>query len=237
MAGLEVDALTFGYEGLPMAFSLAVEAGECLAVIGPSGAGKSTLLALIGGFETPTGGCVRVDGRDVTGLKPAERPMTTLFQDHNLFAHLDVAANVGLGLHPGLRLTGHDRAKVAAVLNEVGLAGLERRRPAELSGGQRQRAALARALVRHRPVLLLDEPFTALGPALRREMLDLVTRLRRRLRLTVVLVTHDPEEARTAARRTAFLHDGRVAAVGETAALLDDPPLPVLRHYLGNPQP
>ena len=216
-----------------MSFTLHADAGECLAVIGPSGAGKSTLIALIAGFERPLAGRVLIGGRDVTGLVPAERPVTTLFQEHNLFSHLDVDANVGLGIHPGLRLAAADRTRVARALADVGLAGLGRRLPGQLSGGERQRAALARSLVRNRPVLLLDEPFAALGPALRSEMLDLVDRLRRRASLTVIMVSHLPEDARRIADRVAFVHAGRVLAVGPTAALLDRPLLPELAAYLG----
>src|SRR5690606_39695248 len=109
---LEVEVLRFRYEDMEMFFTLRAESGEMLAIIGPSGAGKSTLLSLIAGFDRPESGRVRIDGRDVTNLPPAERPVTTLFQDHNLFAHLDVAANVGLGIHPGLRLTAADRKRV-----------------------------------------------------------------------------------------------------------------------------
>src|SRR5262249_51735110 len=159
--------------------------GECLAIIGPSGAGKTTLLSLLAGFEHAEGGLILIEGRDVTRLGPAERPVSMVFQEHNLFAHLTVAANVGLGIHPGLRLAADDRARVSAALAQVGLAGMESRLPSQLSGGERQRVALARTLVRNRPVLLLDEPFVALGPALRRDMLDLVNALRAARGLTV----------------------------------------------------
>jgi len=233
VATLDVQAVTFRYEDMAMRFDLRAASGQALAVIGPSGAGKSTLLHLIAGFETPASGRVLIDGVDVTALPPARRPLTMLFQDHNLFAHLDIAANVGLGINPGLRLGPAERARVAEALAEVGLEGLGRRLPGQLSGGERQRAALARALVRRRPILLLDEPFAALGPALRREMLDLVDRLRRAAVLTVVMVSHQPEDARRIAQRTAFVADGRVLIEGPTADLLDDPPIPELAAYLG----
>lgn len=233
MSTVELDAVAFRYQDMAMSFTLRAPAGEALAVLGPSGAGKTTLLNLIAGFETAASGRILIGGMDVTGLPPARRPLTMLFQDHNLFAHLDIAANVGLGIDPGLRLDAEARARVAGALAEVGLAGLERRLPGQLSGGERQRAALARALVRRRPVLLLDEPFAALGPALRREMLDLVDRLRRQAGLTIVMVSHQPEDARRIAQRTAFVQDGRVLVEGPTAALLDAPPVPELAAYLG----
>jgi thiamine transport system ATP-binding protein len=231
-AFLEIEGLAFTYEELVMHFDLAVEAGECVGVVGPSGAGKSTLLSLIGGFETPLGGTIKVDGKDITALPPAERPVTSLFQDFNLFPHLSVADNVGLGRNPGLRLNADDRTQVAWALDEVGLAGFEARLPGQLSGGERQRVALARSLIRHRPLLLLDEPFAALGPALRAEMLELVDRLRRAQGMTVLLVTHDPNEAAKIAARTAFVSEGRVVMFGPTSEVLTSP-LPAVRDYLG----
>ena len=232
MAFLEIRDLSFRYEDMVMHFQLTVEAGECVAVIGPSGAGKSTLLSLIGGFETPVGGLLMVEGNEISDLAPADRPVTTLFQDHNLFAHLSVAANVGLGLHPGLRLTEDDRRQVAAALEQVGLTGFEERLPGQLSGGERQRVAIARSLIRHRPILLLDEPFAALGPALRNEMLDLVNALRRAQGMTVLMVTHDPNDARRIAEHTAFVADGAVVLVGATAQVMAAD-LPIIRAYLG----
>lgn len=233
MARVELDAVAFRYEDMHMRFDLQVEDGECLAVIGPSGAGKSTLLALIAGFEHAASGSIRIGEQDVTRLHPSVRPVTMLFQDHNLFAHLDVAANVGLGIHPGLKLTAADRGRVDAALEQVGLAGLAERLPSQLSGGERQRVALARSLVRDRPVLLLDEPFAALGPALRREMLDLVRALQAARKLTVLLVSHQPEDALYAATRTAFVYGGRVLQVGATRDLLDGAAGVELRAYLG----
>ena len=231
--GLELRGLRFAYRDWSMACDLAVARGAFAALIGASGAGKSTLLALAAGFETPAAGTVLVNGRDVTGLAPAERRIATLFQEHNLFPHLDAWRNVALGADPGLRLPADRRAEVADALARVGLEGKERRLPKALSGGERQRVAIARALVMRRPLLLLDEPFAALGPALRRDMLDLVDRLRRDAGMTVLMVSHDPADARRVADTTAFLHEGRVLASGPTAALLDDPDVPELRDYLG----
>jgi thiamine transport system ATP-binding protein len=229
---LEIEGLAFTYEDLIMRFDLAVEAGECVGIVGPSGAGKSTLLSLIGGFEKPLGGTIRVDGTDITHLPPADRPVTTLFQDFNLFPHLTVAQNIALGRHPGLKLDAADREQVAWALHEVGLDGFEARLPGQLSGGERQRVALARSLIRHRPLLLLDEPFAALGPALRAEMLELTDTLRRVQGLTVLLVTHDPNEAARIATRTAFIADGNVVLFDRTDAVLGSE-RPEIRGYLG----
>ncbi len=231
---IELDAVEFRYEDMPMLFSLLVPDGAFLALIGPSGAGKTTLLNLIAGFDRPLSGQVRLFGMPMRETPPAERPVTMLFQEHNLFAHLDAAANVGLGIDPGLRLTAGDRERVAAALAEVGLAGFESRRPAQLSGGERQRVALARCLVRDRPILLLDEPFAALGPRMRHDMLELVERLRRAHGLTVVMVTHSPADARRGADLTAFVLAGEVRRVGPTAALLTGRDDPALAVYLGD---
>jgi thiamine transport system ATP-binding protein len=230
---LEIEDLTFTYEDLMMRFDLAVEAGECVGIVGPSGAGKSTLLSLIGGFEKPLGGTIRVAGADITRLPPAERPVTTLFQDFNLFPHLSVAQNVGLGRNPGLKLDAADQEQVAWALRQVGLEGFEARLPGQLSGGERQRVALARSLIRHRPLLLLDEPFAALGPALRIEMLELTDLLRKAQGLTVLLVTHDPNEAARIATRTAFIAAGKVVTLGPTREVLSSD-RPEIREYLGS---
>jgi thiamine transport system ATP-binding protein len=230
---LELAEVTFRYEALLMRFDLRVARGECVAVIGPSGAGKSTLLALIAGFEAPVSGRIRIAGSDVTGLPPARRPVTSLFQEHNLFPHLSAAENVGLGIDPGLRLDAAARARVSAALDHVGLAGFEARLPGQLSGGERQRVALARSLVRNRPLLLLDEPFAAMGPAQRREMLDLVNALARDLGFTLLFVSHQPEDARHAASRVLFVEDGRILCDGPTGTIFTPPLAAPLAAYLG----
>jgi thiamine transport system ATP-binding protein len=229
---IEISDLAFTYEDMEMRFDLAVERGEVMAIIGPSGAGKSTLLALIGGFETALAGRIAIDGADITDLAPDARPVTTLFQDHNLFAHLNVVQNVGLGLHPGLRLDAAERKEVAWALAEVGLTGFEDRLPGQLSGGERQRVAIARCILRKRPVLMLDEAFAALGPALRREMLQRVLSLKVREGLTVLMVTHDPADAAFSADRTAFIAAGKVVMSGPTGEVLASQH-PAIRDYLG----
>lgn len=210
----------------------ALKKGERLALIGPSGAGKSTLLDAIAGFLAPARGRILWEGNDITPLPPAARPMTILFQDHNLLPHLDVFDNVAIGLDPGLRLDKARKDKVMAVLHRVGLSGLEHRLPADLSGGQRSRVALARALARQRPLMLLDEPFAALGPALRAEMLDLVADTASESGATVLLVTHQPEDARRFATSASLVADGRAHPPQPTEAFFSSPP-PKLAEYLG----
>lgn len=215
---------------------LSVARGARVAVIGPSGAGKSTLLNVIAGFQGVESGRIVLDGREVTDAPPGARPLSILFQDNNLFPHLSVAQNVGLGLRPNLRLTGAERERVAQALDRVGLRGLEGRKPGQLSGGQQSRAALARILVQDRPLVLLDEPFAALGPALKAEMLDLLQEVLDETGATLILVTHDPQDARRIAPQTILVADGTAAGPMATQDLFADPP-PALRDYLGGRNP
>ncbi len=202
------------------------------AVMGPSGGGKSTLLATIAGFFAPTEGRVLWDGRDLTPLPPAKRPISILFQDNNLFPHLTVTQNLGLGLDPKLRLDGDQRRRIAEVLERVGLGGMADRKPAALSGGQQSRAALARVLLMDRPLVLLDEPFAALGPGLRAEMLDLAQQMLAGQGRTLLMVSHAPEDAARIASHIVMVDDNVALPPEPTAALLDNPP-PALRAYLG----
>lgn len=202
------------------------------ALIGPSGAGKSTLLSVIAGFFAPTRGRISWNGDDMAGVAPGARPVSMLFQDNNLFPHLTAAQNVGLGLRPDLRLSSAQKAATEAALAQVGLAGFGNRKPGALSGGQQSRVALARVLVADRPLVLLDEPFSALGPALKDEMLDLVKEKLHATGKTVIMVTHDPADARRLADFAALVADGVVSAPVATAELLDNPP-PALAAYLG----
>ena len=150
---VRLDKVSFSYGEASLAFDVAFAAAEITAIMGPSGSGKSTLLNLVAGFETPESGRVLIGGADVGAAPPAARPVSMVFQENNLFAHLSVEQNVGLGRSPSLRLTEADRADIAGALARTGLAGKEKRLPRELSGGERQRVALARVLVRDRPVL------------------------------------------------------------------------------------
>jgi thiamine transport system ATP-binding protein len=208
----------------------ALPAGARAAVIGPSGSGKSTLLSVIAGFLAPDAGRVLWEGRDLTPLPPGARPVSVIFQDQNLFAHLTVAQNVGLGLKPSLRLTAEELGRVEEALARVGLTGLGARRPAELSGGQQSRVALARMLLMGRPLVLLDEPFAALGPALKDGMLDLVAELADETGATLLMVTHVPQDARRIATHAIFVEAGRVAAPVPVAAFFADPPAAFARY-------
>ena len=218
------------------AFSLeadfSVQTARKVAVIGPSGAGKSTILGALGGFIPLAAGRVYWNGQEITDTKPGKRPISMLFQDNNLFPHLSVSQNVSLGVRGNLRLSAEDTSRVAAAIKRVGLETMNERRPGALSGGQQSRAALARVLVQDRSLILLDEPFAALGPALRNEMLDLVCDLATETNATLMMVTHAPEDVARIADDVIFVEGGRAQAPAPAADLMANPP-PALRAYLG----
>ncbi|ESY79650.1 thiamine ABC transporter ATP-binding protein [Mesorhizobium sp. LNHC220B00] len=230
---VRLDKVSFSYGEALFAFDVEFTAGQITAIMGPSGSGKSTLLNLVAGFEPPRSGRVLIGGADVSTAPPATRPVSMVFQENNLFAHLSVEQNVGLGRSPSLRLAEADRAAITDALARTGLAGKEKRLPRELSGGERQRVALARVLVRDRPVLLLDEPFASLGPALRDDMLDLVAGLHAERGMTVLFVTHQPQDARRIARRLVFLENGAVAAIGTADDFFAGAGPEAFRRYIG----
>jgi thiamine transport system ATP-binding protein len=231
-AVLQLDRLVLTQGSFRLSADWAAKPGDRIAVMGPSGSGKSTLLGAIAGFLPPTGGAIRWQGQDLGPVAPGLRPVTILFQDQNLFPHMTIVQNLGLGLRPDLRLTPADHRKVDEALALTGLEGLGSRRPAQLSGGQASRAALARGLLRARPILLLDEPFAALGPALRQEMLALVRSVADETGALVLMVTHDPNDALALGGETAFIADGAVQPPVGTATLFANPP-PALAAYLG----
>ena len=229
---LQLDGLVLTQGSFRLTADWQISAGALVAVIGPSGAGKSTLLMALAGFLTPTQGRILWQAQDITPLPPARRPVAILFQDQNLFPHLTVAQNLGLALNPDLRLTPADHARIAAVLARLGLSGMGARKPGALSGGQAGRAALARVLLQDRPLLLLDEPFAALGPALKADLLTLVADLAQETGKTVLLVTHDPLDARRFADQAVLVADGVAAPPVATAKLFAHPPK-ALADYLG----
>ena len=230
MLTLETAQITQGSFTLHADLTLAP--AQTYAVIGPSGAGKSTLLGALCGFIPLRSGRLLWQGEDITQAAPGVRPMTMLFQDNNLFPHLSVMQNVGLGLRPDLRLSTAEQTRVHEALDRVGLQGMAARKPAELSGGQQSRVALARVLVQARPLVLLDEPFAALGPALRNDMLDLVAELAAETGAALIMVTHAPEDVRRIADQVIFVEGGTAQAPQPAAALMDNPP-DALRAYLG----
>ncbi|KEJ90756.1 thiamine ABC transporter ATP-binding protein [Sulfitobacter donghicola] len=229
---LKLEKALIAQGDFAMRADFTLEAGRKYAVIGPSGAGKSTLLSAMCGFVPLAEGRMVWRGQDITDTAPDARDMTMLFQDNNLFPHLTVMQNVGLGLRPDLRLTVAQKQQVAQALARVELAAYEQSKPANLSGGQQSRVALARVLVQARPVVLLDEPFAALGPALRNEMLDLVQDLVAQTGAALVMVTHAPDDVHRIADEVIFVESGRAHAPRPAADLMENPP-PELRAYLG----
>ncbi|KPQ07330.1 MAG: ABC-type thiamine uptake system ATPase component ThiQ [Rhodobacteraceae bacterium HLUCCA12] len=229
---LELDDLRIELGEFRLRADLRVEAGARVAVIGPSGAGKSTLLGAIAGFVPLAGGTISWRGARIDTRPPAERPLSILFQDNNLFPHLSVFDNVALGINPSLRLRADQREDVEQALARTGLEELSARKPAELSGGQISRAGLARVLLRARPLILLDEPFAALGPALKRDMLALVAEIADEQGATLLMITHDPADALRICPQTIVVARGAASAPADTKALVAAPP-PELAAYLG----
>ena len=212
---------------------LEIAAGEFFTLLGPSGSGKTTTLRLIAGFERPDEGRVELHGRDVTRVAPYERDVNTVFQDYALFPHMTVGENVGYGL----RVKGvprRERAKrVAEALELVRLPNVAARKPVQLSGGQRQRIALARSLVNHPRVLLLDGPLGALDLKLRQEMQIELKRIQQDVGLTFVYVTHYQEEALTMSDRLAVFSEGRIEQLGTPAQVYECPATEFVAGFIG----
>ncbi|MBL4812102.1 MAG: ATP-binding cassette domain-containing protein [Rhodobacteraceae bacterium] len=227
---LELKGLELAQGDFRLSANWTAQPGERIAVIGPSGGGKSTLLAGLGGFLQPVSGQLLWQGKRIDEAAPGARPMSSVFQDNNLFGHLSVAQNVGLGIGPQLSHAGDARVDVA--LERVGLGGFGQRLPGALSGGQQSRAALARVLVAQRPIVLMDEPFAALGPGLRAQMLDLVAQILTETERMMIMVTHAPDDARRIADKVCFVHAGIAQPPAPTEAIFSDPP-PGLAAYLG----
>ncbi len=235
MSHLELTRLTKRYDGLAAVeeLSLAVAQGECIALLGPSGCGKTTTLRMVAGFIIPDAGEIRLAGRAIQRDPPHKRRIGMVFQAYALFPHMTAAGNVGFGLEmQGIGRAERDR-RVAEALALVGLSGMAERYPAQLSGGQQQRVALARALVIEPEVLLLDEPLSNLDAGLRAEMRAEIARLRARLPVTTLFVTHDQQEAMALADRVAVLNRGRLVECADPRRLSDAPSHLFTARFLG----
>ncbi len=213
--------------------SISIRENEFFALLGPSGCGKTTLLRCLGGFEQVSSGRLLLDGRDMVGSKPYERPVNMMFQSYALFPHMRVWDNVAYGLRAERRPAQEIRDRVDDVLGKVGLLHLSERRPNQLSGGERQRVALARAIVKRPRVLLLDEPLAALDRKLRGEMQIELKRLQHEVGITFIVVTHDQEEALTMADRVAVMRAGRVLQVDTPVELYDHPANHFVASFIG----
>lgn len=193
---LQIEGLRFNWSGdLHFTYSLSVARGEILALQGRSGVGKTTLLELIAGFQAPTAGKLTWDGLDLLALPPWQRPVTTVFQADNLFAHLTCLDNVLVGLGPKGKVRPNLLDRIHDYFAQLGLAGLQHRVPSQISGGQQQRVALVRALIRARPILLLDESFSALDWEMRQECFDALKTVVKLHNMAALLVSHDTRDA------------------------------------------
>ncbi|KQO25584.1 sugar ABC transporter substrate-binding protein [Acidovorax sp. Leaf76] len=213
--------------------SFAVPRGTLTTILGPSGCGKTTTLRMIAGLESPTAGRIFIDGHDVTTLGPAQRNVSLVFQSYALFPHMNVIDNVCYGLRMSGLGKAQVREKARAMLDTVGLHGLDQRRPAELSGGQQQRVALARALALEPAVLLFDEPLSNLDARLRRAMREEIRTLQQRLSLTVAYVTHDQSEALAVSDQIIVMNKGAIAQRGAPSELYEQPASEFVAGFMG----
>src|SRR3981081_2773794 len=233
---LRIDAVVkkFGAFRAVDRLSLDIRAGEFFALLGPSGCGKTTLLRMLAGFETPDGGRILLNGRDIAQVLPHQRPVNMMFQNYALFPHLPVRDNIAFGLKRAGMPRSKIDSRVAEMVALVKLEGLEKRRPDQLSGGQKQRVALARSLARRPQVLLLDEPLAALDKKLRESTQIELMDLQRRLGMTFIIVTHDQEEAMTVANRIGVMDAGRLEQVATPRDLYEAPHSRWVAEFIGD---
>ena len=205
---LQVKNLVVDLDGFKLTADFEIEKGSLISIVGPSGAGKSTLLNALAGFIPLTSGLIKWNGSDITKLDPGLRPLNILFQDYNLFSHLTVKDNIAIGLRPNLKLNDLETDLVNSIIEEVGLSKFKFIKPFQLSGGQRTRVSLARAIVRSKPILLLDEAFSGLGPALRSEMIKLIKDKSIKEGITLIMVSHHIKDAIELDQKVIFVNDG-----------------------------
>jgi putrescine transport system ATP-binding protein len=214
--------------------SLKIYRGEIFCLLGGSGCGKTTLLRMLAGFEQPSDGRIFIDGADMAGVPPYDRPVNMMFQSYALFPHMTVEQNVAFGLKQEGIPRAEIAARVAEMLGIVKLTGFEKRKPHQLSGGQRQRVALARSLVKRPKVLLLDEPLGALDKKLREHTQFELVNIQERLGVTFIVVTHDQEEAMTLASRIGVMNQGRIVQVGTPHEIYEFPNTRFVAEFIGN---
>ena len=237
MSFLEIEHLekSFGATRVVKDFNLSIEKGEFVSLLGPSGCGKTTVLRMVAGFETPSTGAIRIDGRDVVSLRPNQRNIGMVFQSYALFPNLTVAQNVAFGLRMRRIERSAMARRVAEALALVRLHHLGDRYPRQLSGGQQQRVALARALVIHPEILLLDEPLSNLDAKLRQEMRVELVGILKAVGITTIFVTHDQDEALSLADRVVLMNAGRIEQVGTPVEVYEEPATAFVAKFLGEP--
>ena len=223
-------SFTARFDGFTLSAQFVLEQSGVFAVIGPSGAGKSSLLNALAGYSKITNGHISWNKTPLHTREASARPIATLFQDNNLFPHLTIEKNLALALTQWPWLSLQQKKIIHRALKLTGLSSLEDRLPSKLSGGQLSRAGLARILIQNRPILLLDEPFSALGPAQKNQMLDLVAKIAKQRHILVLLVTHDPTDAIRIAPQTITVIDGLVSAPLKTHLALDKKSGPLTKY-------
>jgi putative spermidine/putrescine transport system ATP-binding protein len=235
MAFLEISDLrkSFGPSNVVQNFELAVERGEFVSFLGPSGCGKTTTLRMVAGFEQPSAGAIRINGQDVTGLRPNQRNVGMVFQSYALFPNMTVAENVGFGLKVAKRPAAEISARVEEMLELIKLPTLAGRYPYQLSGGQQQRVALARAIAIKPQVLLLDEPLSALDAKIRVSLREEIKTVQRELGITTIYVTHDQEEALSMSDRIVVMNEGRVEQIGTPFEVYNYPRTRFVASFVG----
>jgi putative spermidine/putrescine transport system ATP-binding protein len=235
VAFLELEKLCkrFGAQVAVDDLSLGVEKGEFVSLLGPSGCGKTTTLQMIAGFVEPSGGAVRLEGRDLLAIRPAKRGLGIVFQSYALFPHMTVAENVSFGLEMQGIVAGERSKRVGETLELVGLAAFAARFPRQLSGGQQQRVALARALVIRPQILLLDEPLSNLDAKLREEMQIELRQIQRTVGTTTILVTHDQAEAMALSDRIVVMNHGRAEQIAPPHEAYERPATEFVAGFLG----
>lgn len=235
MAFLEISNLQKDYAGNRVVenFNLAVEQGEFVSFLGPSGCGKTTVLRMVAGFETPSAGMIRIDGKDVVNLKPNQRNIGMVFQAYALFPNMTVAQNLAFGL----KVAGKSKAEIEATVQEmlalIKLEELGQRYPFQLSGGQQQRVALARALAVKPKLLLLDEPLSALDAKIRVSLREEIRAIQRKLQITTIFVTHDQEEALSMSDRIVVMHKGKADQCGTPFEIYNQPKTRFVASFVG----
>jgi putrescine transport system ATP-binding protein len=214
--------------------SLKIYKGEIFCLLGGSGCGKTTLLRMLAGFEQPTSGRILIDGQDMSGIPPYERPVNMMFQSYALFPHMSVEGNVAFGLEQEKLPRAEINRRVEEILQIVHMEGFARRKPHQLSGGQRQRVALARSLVKRPKLLLLDEPLGALDRKLREHTQFELINIQERLGVTFVIVTHDQEEAMTLASRIGVMNRGEIVQIGTPRQIYEFPSSRFVADFIGS---
>ena len=233
---LSIERVTKQFGGFTAVddITLAIERGELFALLGGSGCGKTTLLRMLAGFEQPTAGRILIDGENMAGVPPYERPVNMMFQSYALFPHMTVEQNIGYGLKHEPMTAAQRRARVVEMLDLVQLEGYGGRKPHQLSGGQRQRVALARALAKQPKILLLDEPLGALDRKLREATQFELMNIQHKLGVTFIVVTHDQEEAMILASRIAVMDRGKIRQIGTPTNVYEFPRSRFVADFIGS---